>query len=128
MTLSVIKDSVYSHLEAEAGLLPLFFENVNATVPESNHLRPSVLPSNTSSLGLNHTDQEIGTIQVLVYIEKGQGEIIGPTEGQKVLDAFPRNTELTGLRIDNIGTIAPSFNDDGNWQITPVSIPYQFIS
>lgn len=124
MALSTIKTSVFDRLIATGGLLPLFFDNVEADAPDENHLRPFVLPGTAATLGLNDLSQESGLIQVSVYVKKGQGDIVSSDTAALILDAFPRNLSLTGLRIDVVGSIAPSFFD-GAWQITPVTIPYQ---
>lgn len=124
MSLAIIKQSVFAYLDGLAGLPPLYFDNIESEPPPGDHLRPFVLPANTSTIGIKTLNQEIGVIQVSVYTEKGKGEIIPANYAQLILDAFPRNTKLTGLRIDQAGSIAPAFYD-GAWHITPVSVPYQ---
>ena len=122
MSLSAIKDAVFDRLVAAPGLLPLFFDNLQAPAPTGDHLRPYILPSTTRTLGLVDLGQEVGTIQVSVFVQKGKGDIVAADAGQLILDLFPRNLDLTALRIDSFGTISAPFYD-GNWQITPVSIP-----
>ena len=75
-------------------------------------------------LGVTTLNQEVGIIQASVYVEKGVGEIVPADIAQEFLDLFPRNLQLTNLRIDKIGTIAAPFYDDA-WHVTPVTIQYQ---
>ncbi len=128
MTLSLIKDAVYERLESSALTEPLYFPNTNddrkVQPPTVNHLRPFVLPSETRTIGVRTLDQEVGLIQVSVYIGKGQNDFEGTELAELILALFPRNLDLTVCRIDQSGSIAPSFFDEG-WQVTPVSIPYQ---
>ena len=126
MSLSAIKIAVFDRLEAAPGLLPLFFDNVDLGVPSGGHLRPYIIPATTKTLGLIDLGQEIGLIQVSVFIKKGKGDIVAADAGQLVLDLFPRNLELPALRIDSFGSMSAPFYD-GAWQITPVTIPYQKI-
>ena len=128
MSLTAIKTAVFDRLIAEAGLPALYFNNVESASlplpPVSNHLRPFVLPSDTRTIGVRTLNQEIGLIQVSIFVGKGQGEIVSSNIASQILDLFPRNLDLVACRIDSIGSIAPSFYDQG-WHITPVSIPYQ---
>ena len=130
MSLSAIKTAVFDRLIAEGSLPALYFNNVEDTTqplpPVSNHLRPFVLPSDTRTIGVRTLNQEVGLIQVNVFVGKGQGEITSSDIASQILDLFPRNLDLVACRIDDIGSIAPSFFDRG-WYITPVSIPYQNI-
>lgn len=125
MALDVIATSFFTELAANTAL-PIYYDNVDTPTPTENHLRPVVLPADTTSIGLVSTDQELGIFQVSIYVKKGSGEILAKTIAEQILDIFPRNTQLTGVRIDNKGSIAPSFTIDA-WQVTPVSIPYQHI-
>ncbi len=128
MSLSAIKTAVFDRLISAAGLPTLYFDNVENTAnplpPTANHLRPFVLPSATNTIDLVDLDQEVGVIQVSIYVGKGQGEIVSTDLAATILALFPRNLNLTELRIDDAGSIAPPFYD-GGWYITPVTIPYQ---
>lgn len=139
MSLSDIKESFYDALEAATigdtatPDYPVYLPNTTDSrlpeAPESNHLRPFVLPSETRTIGLATLDQEVGTLQVSIFIAKGKNDLAASDIAKKVLALFPRNTvlSLSGspvARIDETGSIARSFFDEG-WQITPVSIPYQ---
>ncbi len=127
MPLSVIEDSLFTRLSATGGLPPLHFDNIKADPPPDDHLRPFILPATPNTLGLNDLGQEIGVFQVSVYAKKGQGTTPAIIIAELILAAFPRNLELTGLRIDKIGAIGVPFYD-GDWQITPVSIDYQHLT
>lgn len=135
MTQSVIKDSFYTALSAGVftGSPDIYFNNTENTnlpnPPLDNHFRAFVLPSDTLGIGVADLDQERGLFQVSVFTKKGENDFDGMELAEEVLSLFPRNTELLESgnvvgRIDNTGSIAPSFFEDG-WQITPVSIPYQ---
>ncbi len=128
MSLSAIKAAVYDRLIADGSLPPLYFDNVESSTlplpPVANHLRPFVLPSATNTIDLVDLDQEVGIIQVSIYVGKGQGEIVSTDIASTILALFARPLNLTELRIDDAGSIAPPFYD-GGWYITPVTIPYQ---
>lgn len=130
MSFNQIKVSLLRHLKTLSGFSPeitIYYPNISEDLPTDNHIRPDVLPGTTNPIGLRTTDQETGILQVSIFIKKGQGEIKAADNAKVVLDGFPRNLQLEGVRIDRPGSIGPSFFD-GNWQVTPVSIFYQHIS
>ena len=126
--LSTIKTSFFDKLETDVALwptpLPIYYNNVDTTLPSTTHLRPSVLPAPTDTIGVNTLGQEKGIFQVSVYVKKGVGQLAAIEIAEDLITLFPRNLELTGVRLDKYGSIAPSFFSDG-WQVTPVSFEYQ---
>ena len=130
MSLSTIRQSVFSALAGAAGLPPIYYDNSNnqslPNPPEENHLMAFILPSGTATVGIYSLNQERGLIQVNIRVKEGTGVIAGSDIAQQVLDVFPRNASLVGLRIDVEGSVAPSFKSEG-WHVTAVTIPYQNI-
>lgn len=129
MSLSAIKIALFARLESlvfPAGVA-VFYPNIATTLPSNNFVRPDVLPSTVIPLDLVGSNQESGLFQVSVYVKKGLGEIVSSDIAQVVLNGFPRNLALSGVRIDRPGSIGLSYYD-GNWQVTPVTIPYQNIA
>lgn len=124
MSLKVITNSVFEHLTNVGGLPAIFFSNTNDQPPAGEHIRPKILPNSTRTIGTADLDQEVGLIQISVYVKKGKGDERAAEIADAILAAFPRNLELTGLRIDLAGSAAGSFLVDG-WQVTPTTIPYQ---
>lgn len=127
MALSSIQIALFTQLETIGGLPAIFYPNVDDTAPTTDYISPFVLPANTNSIGIRTTDQEIGVLQVSIYIEKGKGQIEASRVAGLILANFPRNLNLTDVRIDLPGSIGPVFYE-GKYQVTPVSIPYQHIS
>lgn len=129
MSLSTIKALLFARLESlvlPAGVT-VFYPNIGTTMPLYNFVSPAVLPATTAPIDLVNSDRETGLLQVSVYVKKGLGEIVSADIAQVILTGFPRNLALSGVRIDRPGSIGPSFYD-GNWQVTPVTIPYQNIA
>lgn len=126
MALDKIKIALFNRLESLGGLPPIYYTNVGGE-PTGNHIIPTVLPARTNSIGLREVNQEIGIFQVSIVIAKGQGQLLSSQIAELIINGFPRNLDLTDVRIDRRGSVAPSFFD-GNWEITPVSIDYQHIS
>lgn len=124
MSLKIITNSVFEHLTSIGGLPDIFYSNSKSAPPTGEHIRPKILPNNTLSIGVDDLDQEIGLIQISVYVKKGDGDENSAEIADAILAAFPRNLELTGLRIDLAGSVASSFLVEG-WQVTPTTIPYQ---
>lgn len=127
MTLEVIVNSVMQHLDSGGLSVPVFYDNValeGDDPPNTDHYRAYVLPSSTATLGLFSLSQEIGIIQVSVFVKKDTGSVIRAQLADDIIALFPRNLQLTGLRIDRAGSVAPSLLD-GAWSIAPVSITYQ---
>jgi len=125
MPLSQIKTSLIEQLNSlvlPAGV-DVYYSNIEADVPNDSHLVVTVLPSTTLAVDQVSTDKEAGIFQVSVFVKKGKGEILSSDIAQVILDGFPRNLQLDGVRIEAPGSVASSFFD-GGWQITPVSIPY----
>lgn len=133
MALSTIKRSILTQLKSLAGLPDIYYPNVDdygdgrTNPPKEDYLRPDFMPNTTRPIGLKETDQEIGIFQVSIFIKKGKGELLSSDYGQIIIDGFPRNLQLDGVRFDNPASVGASFFD-GAWQITPVSIFYQNIS
>lgn len=127
MALSSIQIALFTHLEAVVGLPKIFYPNGQDVAPTTDYISPYVLPANTDTIGIRTTDQEIGVFQVSIYIEKGKGQVEASRVAELILANFARNLNLTDVRIDKRGSIAPAFYD-GKYQVTPVSIPYQHIS
>lgn len=129
MSLSNIKIALFAQLASLT--LPtgvsIYYPNINTTLPSNNFVRPEVIPGATAPLDLVNSNQESGLFQVSIYVKKGLGELVASGIAQTILDGFPRNLALIGVRIDRPGSIGPSFFD-GNWQVTPVTIPYQNIA
>lgn len=123
--LSEIKTSLFDRLLTNTAL-PVYFDNVDSSAPTVTHLRPFVLPANTDTIGVNSLGKEMGIFQINVYVKKGSGQLVGVLEAETLLTLFPRNLELTGVRLDEYGSIGPSFFND-SWQVTPVSFTYQHI-
>lgn len=128
--LSLIKTSLFDHLESQVALwatpLEIYYNNVDTDVPSSAHLRAFVLPAPTETIGVNELGQEMGIFQVNVHVRKGVGELTAVEIAEAIITDFPRNLELSGVRIDKYGSIAPPFFNDG-WEITPVSFEYQHL-
>jgi hypothetical protein len=86
-----------------------------------------VLPATTDPVGIVTTDRETGIFQVSIFTVKGGGELEASRIAQKLLDGFPRNLQLDGVRFDVTGSVGASLFE-GKWQITPVSFIYINIS
>lgn len=127
MALEEIKTSIFTHLETLAGLPAIHYPNVDDVLPTGEYIRPDVLPADTDPLGIVTTDRETGIFQVSIFIPKGQGELDAARVAQKLLDGFPRNLQLAGVRFDRSGSVEPSLFE-GKWQMTPVSFTYINIS
>ena len=125
MPLNEIKQALYNHLDSLSGLPDIHYSNVDSN-PTGEYIRPDVLPATTESIGVATTDKEIGVFQVSIYVAKGSGELKAANLAQIILNGFPRNTQLPGVRIDKTGSIGPSIFIDG-WSMTPISILYQSI-
>ena len=129
MALSDIKRALYTQLASIVGLPVIHYPNIDGSdsVSDETFIVPSVLPATTTPVDLVSTDNEIGIFQVLIYVKKGVGELAAADIGQLILDGFPRNLNLSDVRINRIGTINTDYFD-GSRQVTPVSITYQNIS
>lgn len=127
MPLNAIKTALFTHLESLSLGVTIHYPNVASDLPDGEFVIPTVLPATTRSLGLVATNQELGLLQVSVFVKKGVGEIRSAEIAEAILAGFPRNLDLFEVRIDEAGSVGASFYD-GSWQITPVTIPYQHIS
>lgn len=127
MSLSSIKTALLTHLESLGLGIDIHYPNVASDLPDGEFITPTVLPATTRSLGLVATNQEVGLLQVSVFVKKGVGEIRSAEIAELILAGFPRNLDLSEVRIDEAGSVGSSFFD-GSWQVTPVTIPYQHIS
>lgn len=128
MSLADIQASFYDALALVPGLPPIYHRNVDDSgepqPPAGAHIVPFVIPNKTRTIGLTSLGQRQGLLQVNVRQPLGAGELEGARVAELILAAFPRQTELTGCRIDSKGYIGPQYEAD-NFHITPVTIPYQ---
>lgn len=125
MALNTIKRKLFDRLESltlPAGVV-ILYPNIGANTPDTSHLVPFVIPNNTQAVDLVSTDRELGLFQVSVYVKQGVGELLSVDIAQVIIDGFPRNLDLDGVRIDKSGSIGPSISD-GGWSVTPVTISY----
>ena len=127
MAIETIKTAIYTKLETLAGLPTIFYSNVGGVLPTGSYIRPDVLPATTDAVGIATTDRESGIFQVSIFTVKGGGELESARIAQTLLNGFPRNLQLSGVRFDVTGSVNPSLYE-GNWQITPVSFTYINIS
>ena len=127
MSLNAIENEAFERFANAVGLPSIIYPNIQKLEQEANHLRVSVLPAPTQSVGISSLDQELGFIQALVYVKQGQGSIVASDIAEVVLALFPRNLKLTAFRIDRIGFTSPSFYDN-TWLVLPVSISYQSLT
>ncbi len=127
MAIEQIKTSIYDHLETIGGLPEIFYPNVGEPIPATDYIRPDVLPATTDPVGIKTTDRESGIFQVSIFTVKGSGELVAARVAQLLLDGFPRNLSLTGVRFNVTGSVEPP-EYEGKWQITPVSFSYINIS
>ena len=127
MALEQIKTSIFTKLESLAGLPGIYYPNTGGDLPTTDYIRPDVLPAETDPIGIAHTDRETGIFQVSIFTQKGKGELAAARVAQLLLDGFPRNLALTGVRFDRSGSVGASLYE-GKWQITPVSFTYINIS
>lgn len=123
--LNAIKTALFDRLEANTAL-PIYYDNIDAGIPTGTHLRPIVLPADTSTIGVKELGQEIGVFRILVYTKKGTGQLDGILIAEDMLNIFPRGLQLNGVNIDSYGSINASFFSE-SWQVTPVSFSYQHL-
>ena len=127
MAIEQIKTSILNRLESLAGLPDIHYSNIGADIPLTNYIRPDILPATTDAVGIVTTDRESGIFQVSIFTVKGGGELEASRIAQTLLDGFPRNLSLAGVRFDVTGSVGASLYE-GKWQITPVSFSYINIS
>lgn len=123
MAIEQIKTSIFTKLESLAGLPDIHYPNVGADIPAGDYIRPDILPATTDPIGIASTDQENGIFQVSIFTVKGSGELVAARVAQLLLDGFPRNLSLTGVRFNKTGSVEPSLYE-GKWQITPLTFVY----
>ncbi len=127
MAIEQIKTSIYNKLKSLGSLPGIHYPNVGADIPLVNYIRPDILPADTDPVGIVTTDRESGIFQVSIFTVKGGGELEASRIAQTLLDGFPRNLKLDGVRFDVTGSVGTSLYE-GKWQITPVSFSYINIS
>lgn len=128
MSLSNAQSAVFAYLSANKPQgLPVYFPNVDATVPAGPHLRAQILSVPKFTRGLSAGPvQEPYIVQIDVMHKPNTGAIKPGETVAAVLAAFPRGLRLTAggeeVRFDVEGSEAPSIPGSAWYQI-PVSIP-----
>lgn len=123
MAIEQIMTSIFTHLETLAGLPSIHYPDGDGALPSTDYIRPDILPADTDPVGIVTTDRETGIFQVSIFTQKGSGELASARVAQLLLDGFPRNLSLTGVRFDKTGSVEPPLFE-GKWKITPVSFTY----
>lgn len=126
-----INEIFYDAVISAANGTQCVFPNVDI-IPDVEYYKIDCLLSNKFGVGVSELDRQNGFCQISSFIRDGTGEIKAITMAQKMIDAFPRNTRLSGggliVRIDSPPYYSNGMNTGNGWFMIPVTIPFTVLT
>ena len=115
---------------ASANNLTVAWRNIEFQPGTATYFRPSILPADTTPVGVEFTGSEdfSGVYQVDVVLYKGSTTIQERIHVDGICTAFARGTEATisgqKIQVTSVSP-GPALELDANWYYVPVSVNYR---
>lgn len=118
--------SIYSYLSTRSGLPTILYPNIDITTIPDEYLEVYIIPATPDNLGVKSVTWYRGIIQINAVTLNGIGEVRASQIVSLIIEAFKRNTVISGLniRIDEQPYASGGFSDGNGHYKIPVTIPY----
>lgn len=129
MTQRTIRSEIESKLKAWADsqnpVIPIAFENIPFTKPDSTFIELYLIPSTTvnTTIGANRATQ-LGTFQCNIYSKAGVGTKSSEDIAQALINLFPVVPKTGSVSIEQTGSIMNPLYD-AQWRVLPVRFRYR---
>ena len=119
--------AVFGKLATVAGVTPVYYPNVTASLPTAAHYRAAVLPVDGQNLATCGKTRRAWLFQVTAAVKSGVGVIKLVQMIDTISAAFLVNSVVGQFRQVDVGNTAPVIVLDG-WAFVPVTYKFEVIS
>ena len=119
--------AVFERLQMVAGLTPVYYPNVNTSLPTVPHYRAAVLPVDGQNLDTRGKTRRTWLFQVTAAVKAGVGQVKLAQMIDTLSAAFLVNSVVGQFRQVDVGNTAPVIVLDG-WAFVPVTYKFEVIA
>ena len=119
--------AVFERLQMVAGLTPVYYPNVNTSLPTVPHYRAAVLPVDGQNLDTRGKTRRTWLFQVTAAVKAGVGQVKLAQMIDTLSASFLVNSVVGQFRQVDVGNTAPVIVLDG-WAFVPVTYKFEVIS
>ena len=118
--------AVFERLRIVAGSTPVYYPNVNSSLPTVPHYRAAVLPVDGQNLATCGKVRKTWLFQVTAAVRSGVGQVKLAQMVDFISAEFLVNSEVGQFRQVDVGNTAPVIVLDG-WAFVPVTYKFEVI-
>ena len=118
--------AVFERLQMVAGLTPVYYPNVNTSLPTVPHYRAAVLPVDGQNLATCGKTRRTWLFQVTAAVRSGVGQVKLAQMIDVLSESFLVNSVVGQFRQVDVGNTAPVIVLDG-WAFVPVTYKFEVI-
>ena len=118
--------AVFERLQIVAGSTPVYYPNVNSSLPTVPHYRAAVLPVDGQNLATCGKVRKTWLFQVTAAVRSGVGQVKLAQMIDTLSAAFLVNSVVGQFRQVDVGNTAPVIVLDG-WAFVPVTYKFEVI-
>ena len=118
--------AVFERLQIVAGSTPVYYPNVNSSLPTVPHYRAAVLPVDGQNLATCGKTRRTWLFQVTAAVRSGVGQVNLAQMIDALSAAFLVNSVVGQFRQVDVGNTAPVIVLDG-WAFVPVTYKFEVI-
>ena len=118
--------AVFGRLATVAGSTPVYYPNVNSSLPTVPHYRAAVLPVDGQNLATCGKTRRTWLFQVTAAVRSGVGQVKLAQMIDTLSAAFLVNSVVGQFRQVDVGNTAPVIVLDG-WAFVPVTYKFEVI-
>ena len=118
--------AVFERLQIVAGSTPVYYPNVNSSLPTVPHYRAAVLPVDGQNLATCGKVRKTWLFQVTAAVRSGVGQVKLAHMIDTLSAAFLVNSVVGQFRQVDVGNTAPVIVLDG-WAFVPVTYKFEVI-
>ena len=118
--------AVFERLQIVAGSTPVYYPNVNSSLPTVPHYRAAVLPVDGQNLATCGKVRKTWLCQVTAAVRSGVGQVKLAQMIDTLSAAFLVNSVVGQFRQVDVGNTAPVIVLDG-WAFVPVTYKFEVI-
>ena len=119
--------AVFERLQIVAGSTPVYYPNVNSSLPTVPHYRAAVLPVDGQNLATCGKTRRTWLFQVTAAVRSGVGQVKLAQMIDTLSAAFLVNSVVGQFRQVDVGNTAPVIVLDG-WAFVPVTYKFEVIT
>ena len=120
-----VEAKVKAWAAAQSPTIPIAYENVSFTKPDSTFIELYIIPATTVNQTVNAVRKTLtGLIQFNIYTKEGVGTKKSEELAQALIDLFPVVPKTGTVSIEQTGSIMNTLYE-AQWLVTPVRFRYR---